>query len=65
MLLGWIAGTMAVGDPAVANTDAWTWMPKLAQTDAIKYASGVLGAALVLAAGLWMRKNSGPATSGH
>jgi YjbE family integral membrane protein len=65
MLLGWIAGTMAVGDPAVANTDAWTWMPKLAQTDAIKYAAGVLGAALVLAAGLWMRKNSSPATTGH
>jgi YjbE family integral membrane protein len=64
MLLGWIAGTMAVGDPAVANTDTWTWMPKLAQTDAIKYTAGIAGALLVLGAGLWMRKNT-PATSGE
>lgn len=64
MLLGWIAGTMAVGDPAVANTENWTWMPKLAQTDTIKYAAGIVGALMVLAAGLWMRKNS-PATGAH
>ncbi len=56
MLLGWIAGTMAVGDPAVANTEAWTWMPKLAQTDAIKYTAGVAGALLVLAIGVWMKR---------
>jgi YjbE family integral membrane protein len=53
MLLGWIAGTMAVSDPAIANPDAWTWMPKLAQTDAIKYAAGIAGALLVLAWGKW------------
>jgi YjbE family integral membrane protein len=56
MLLGWIAGTMAVGDPAVANPDAWNWMPKIEQTDAIKYGAGIFGALLVLAAGTWMRK---------
>lgn len=53
MLLGWIAGTMAVGDPAVANTGDWTWVPKVPQTDVIKYAAGVAGALLVLALGKW------------
>src|SRR5918993_887859 len=28
MLLGWIAGTMAVSDPAVVNPAAWAWVPK-------------------------------------
>eukprot|EP01036_Dinobryon_divergens_P039528 gene39528-52123_t len=46
MLLGWIAGTMAVSDPAVANPAAWTWVPKLPQTDVVKYASGIIGALL-------------------
>jgi YjbE family integral membrane protein len=53
MLLGWIAGTMAVSDPAVAKPDEWTWMLKLPQTDAVKYAAGVAGALLVLAWGKW------------
>ena len=53
MLLGWIAGTMAVSDPALANTAAWTWVPKVPQTDTIKYAAGVIGALLVLAIGKW------------
>lgn len=53
MLLGWIAGTMAVSDPAVANPAEWTWAPKLPQTDALKYAAGVAGALLVLALGKW------------
>lgn len=51
MLLGWIAGTMAVSDPAVVNPDAWTWVPKLPQTDVVKYAAGIAGALLVLAWG--------------
>jgi YjbE family integral membrane protein len=51
MLLGWIAGTMAVSDPAVANPAAWTWVPKVPQTDTIKYAAGIGGALLVLAIG--------------
>ncbi|MET3178280.1 integral membrane protein, YjbE family [Variovorax sp. YR750] len=54
MLLGWIAGTMAVSDPALANTAAWTWVPKLPQTDTIKYAAGVIGALLVLVIGKWV-----------
>ncbi|MET3465518.1 TerC family protein [Variovorax atrisoli] len=54
MLLGWIAGTMAVSDPALANTAAWTWVPKVPQTDVIKYAAGVLGALLVLVVGKWV-----------
>jgi YjbE family integral membrane protein len=53
MLLGWIAGTMAVSDPAVAKPDEWTWMLKLPQTDAVKYAAGIAGALLVLAWGKW------------
>jgi predicted tellurium resistance membrane protein TerC len=44
MLLGWIAGTMAVTDPAVAP-----WLPT---QEAIKYAAGVFGALLVLAVGM-------------
>jgi YjbE family integral membrane protein len=53
MLLGWIAGTMAVSDPAVANPAQWTWVPKLPQTDVVKYAAGVIGALIVLAWGKW------------
>ncbi len=43
-LLGYVAGTMMVGDPAI---EAWTqpWMPGL------KYAAGALGAVLVVAVG--------------
>ena len=51
MLLGWIAGTMAVSDPAVANPADWTWVPKLAQTSTVKYAAGIGGALLVLVLG--------------
>ena len=43
MLLGWIAGTMAVSDPAVKN-----WIP---QTTMLSYGVGAAGAFLVLAAG--------------
>jgi YjbE family integral membrane protein len=51
MLLGWIAGTMAVSDPAVANPAEWTWVPKLPQGDTVRYAAGVAGALLVLLLG--------------
>ena len=54
MLLGWIAGTMAITDPAVAQPDAWTWMVKLPQTAVVKYACGIAGALLVLAVGRWL-----------
>ena len=51
MLLGWIAGTMLISDPAVVRPDAWTWVPKIPQTDTIKYAAGIAGALLVLVIG--------------
>ena len=54
MLLGWIAGTMAVSDPAVVRPDAWGWVPKIPQTDVVKYGAGILGALLVLALGKWV-----------
>lgn len=63
MLLGWIAGTMAVSDPALASADTWTWMPKLPQTDAVRYGAGIAGALLVLALGTWLARRAAPA--GH
>lgn len=50
MLLGWIAGTMAVSDPAVASylTPANVW----------KYGAGVAGALFVLAIGLALGRRS-------
>jgi YjbE family integral membrane protein len=51
MLLGWIAGTMAITDPAVVNPDVMSWMPKFEVSDTLKYAMGVAGALLVLALG--------------
>jgi YjbE family integral membrane protein len=51
MLLGWIAGTMAVGDPALVNPDVMPQVPKLLVNDWIKYGAGVAGALLVLAIG--------------
>ncbi|OJX34050.1 MAG: hypothetical protein BGO74_04330 [Burkholderiales bacterium 68-12] len=55
MLLGWIAGTMAVSDPALVRADLLAWMPKTGPvTDALQYGAGVAGALLVLALGKWM-----------
>jgi YjbE family integral membrane protein len=57
MLLGWIAGTMAVTDPAVIG-----WVPTQAAAkagaapevlDAVRYGAGVVGALIVLAVGKW------------
>jgi YjbE family integral membrane protein len=53
MLLGWIAGTMAVGDPALASV--------IPQTNGeaaplVRYAAGIAGALLVLIVGLVLRK---------
>ncbi|ABM93032.1 TerC family protein [Methylibium petroleiphilum] len=55
MLLGWIAGTMAVTDPAVTHL--------VEQTDTLKYAAGIGGALLVLAIGKWVARNRTPAPS--
>jgi YjbE family integral membrane protein len=43
MLLGWIAGTMAVSDPAIAS--------HIPDSDVLRYACGAAGALLVFAAG--------------
>ena len=54
MLLGWIAGTMLVTDPALINPDVMPQMPKIAETDLIRYGAGIAGALLVLALGKWL-----------
>jgi len=54
MLLGWIAGTMAVGDPAVA-----AFVPQAGPGEAaagVRYAAGTLGALFVLGVGLWLKR---------
>jgi YjbE family integral membrane protein len=51
MLLGWIAGTMAVTDPALVNPDVVPQLPKLVAGDLLRYGAGVAGALLVLALG--------------
>jgi YjbE family integral membrane protein len=61
MLLGWIAGTMAVTDPALTVPDIASWMPKLEPTAALKYGAGIAGALLVLAVGKWLAARRGAA----
>lgn len=51
MLLGWIAGTMTVTDPALVNPQVMPSIPKFEATDMIRYGAGVVGALLVLAIG--------------
>lgn len=50
MLLGWIAGTMAVSDPAVLG-----YIP---QTDTWKYGLGAAGAAGVFLVGTWLKRHA-------
>jgi YjbE family integral membrane protein len=54
MLLGWIAGTMVVTDPALINPDVMAQMPKIDATDTVRYGAGVVGALLVLGLGKWL-----------
>ncbi|MGE4050089.1 MAG: TerC family protein [Piscinibacter sp.] len=58
MLLGWIAGTMAVTDPAALPfmlTDPAEKAGALPQVvDTVRYAAGVIGALVVLAIGKWV-----------
>ncbi|WP_295641480.1 TerC family protein [uncultured Methylibium sp.] len=58
MLLGWIAGTMAVTDPAATSL--------VPQTDVVKYGAGLAGALLVLAIGKWIqsRRSTGEPAAG-
>ncbi len=54
MLLGWIAGTMVVTDPAFVRADVMPALPKLVVTDVLRYGAGAVGALLVLAIGKWV-----------
>ena len=67
MLLGWIAGTMAVTDPAIIP-----FMPLVGETGegklpevvaAVRYGAGVAGALLVLAIGMVIKKRSAAAAA--
>jgi YjbE family integral membrane protein len=40
MLLGWIAGTMAVTDPALLNPEVLPQLPKLPASDLLRYGAG-------------------------
>ncbi len=67
MLLGWIAGTMVVTDPAVAGSMPTTSTAKAGLppevADAVRYGAGMAGALLVLALGGLMRRRR-PAGNG-
>ena len=59
MLLGWIAGSMAVSDPAVVNPEVLPQLPKLIVSDGVKYGAGAAGALLVLAIGKALQARRG------
>jgi nucleotide-binding universal stress UspA family protein len=54
MLLGWIAGTMAVTDPGILPWMPQDGGPKPEVLDSVRYGAGVAGALLVLALGKWL-----------
>ena len=54
MLLGWIAGTMMVTDPALVDPQTLPGMPKIEPNALVRYAAGAAGALLVLAIGKWI-----------
>ena len=61
MLLGWIAGSMAVGDPAVAS-----FVPQAGPGEAVatvRYAAGIFGALLVLTVGLLLKRRHAAASA--
>ncbi len=60
MLLGWIAGTMVVSDPALVNPDVVPQAPKFVATDMLRYGAGVAGALLVLLLGKWIAARRAP-----
>jgi YjbE family integral membrane protein len=60
MLLGWIAGTMAVGDPALASVFQQTHGEAAPM---VRYTAGIAGALLVLIIGLLLRRRATPQTA--
>jgi YjbE family integral membrane protein len=61
MLLGWIAGSMAVTDPALKD---WLPLPGNLSPDMLKYSAGAAGAVLVLALGKWLAgRRAAPASA--
>ena len=54
MLLGWIAGTMTVTDPALVNPQVMPGFPKIEASDMLRYGAGIAGALLVLGVGRLM-----------
>jgi YjbE family integral membrane protein len=60
MLLGWIAGTMAVTDPALINPDVLSGFPKIEVSDTMRYVAGAAGALLVLAIGKFIAGRRAP-----
>ena len=54
MLLGWIAGTMVVTDPALVNPEVLPQLPKIVPSDTLRYLSGAAGALGVLWLGRWL-----------
>jgi YjbE family integral membrane protein len=63
MLLGWIAGTMTVTDPALINPEVLPGLPKLEPSDMLRYAAGAAGALLVLAIGKFISMRRAAATA--
>ena len=65
MLLGWIAGTMAVTDPALASQLATVVADKAGAPNQVpalvRYGAGVGGALLVLAVGMLVKQRAKPA----
>jgi YjbE family integral membrane protein len=51
MLLGWIAGTMTVTDPALVSPDVLPQFPKIEASALVRYGAGIAGALLVLGIG--------------
>lgn len=65
MLLGWIAGTMAITDPALVNPQVLPQLPKFVVGDFERYAAGAAGALLVFVLGKWLSaRQAKPAAEG-
>lgn len=65
MLLGWIAGTMAVTDPALVDPNTVASFPKLVVNDAMRYGAGIAGAILVLLIGKWLASRRAGGAPAH